>query len=495
MQTNINLDSMNLIKPHPIVTFLMLATIGVYLYIYTYTEFDSNSIYPTLSAVSILISISLLIFSRPVWGLSLLTFMLPLTQVWPDFFRTLFANIPLITSFIVIIGILTIGSSLVHLAEKKILKIGWSKEITIATLFVLWIIFSDFNLSTTPSEGRIWAWTYIQLLGLMILGATLVTNQSNFLLIRYGLVFGTVISSIGGVVVGGFRVSETATFGVRLAGLHDNPTEFAILCVLSLVCLNFIIPDIKNTGFKTINIMAIFPLLFGLVFSISRTGLIAAIAVIVLLLAIKFRVNLGIIFVKTVPIAIFTLGFILTLLIMPGNYRDLWFGSISSELIENSGTTATRIEVWSISIDLFKENPIKGVGIGNFSSLAKERWTLAKRYKGAVVHNSYLSILSQTGLVGLLLYLSWNISLIRKTLAASINLEGTTKIASNMYTLLFFLLVWGIFGMFTSVEYGKFYWLMSGVAIGLTNNLAHYKTSKKTDRITNKSMIDSLQKQ
>ena len=112
-----------------------------------------------------------------------------------------------------------------------------------------------------------------------------------------------------------------------------------------------------------------------------------------------------------------------------------------------------------------------------------------------MVHNSYLSILSQTGIVGLLLYLSWNISLIKKTLTASIKSEGNNKITSNMYTLLFFLLVWGIFGMFTSVEYGKFYWLMSGVAIGLTNNLAHYKMSKKTDRITNKSMIDSLQKQ
>ena len=43
-------------------------------------------------------------------------------------------------------------------------------------------------------------------------------------------------------------------------------------------------------------------------------------------------------------------------------------------------------------------------------------------------------------------------------------------LSSSTYTLLFFLFVWGVFGIFTSVEYGKFYWLMSGIAIGLTNN-------------------------
>ncbi len=471
MQTKINTENMNLITPHSAIMFLIAGSIGIYLYIYSSGQVSSGSTYATISSFSILISISLLIFSRPVWGIALLTFLLPLTQVWPDFFRALFASVPLITSFIVIIGILTIGSTIVHLTENKIRTIGWSKEITIAALFVFWMIFSDFSVSTATNGVRIWAWTYIQLLGLMILGATLVTDRSNFLLIRYSLVIGTAISCLGGVLVGGFRVSETATFGIRLAGLHDNPTEFAILCVLSLICLNFIIPNIKSIGYRTVNIIAIFPMLFGLVFSISRTGLIAAIAVIILLLAIKFRINLGIIFVKTVPIAIFTLGFIVTLLIMPNNYRNLWFGSITTELIENTGTTATRLEVWKISIDLFKENPIKGVGIGNFANLAEERWSLTKKYKGAVVHNSYLSVLSQTGAVGILLYLSWNILLINRLFKASINSKTNPGLTSSIYTLLFFLFVWGIFGMFTSVEYGKFYWLMSGISIGLTNNL------------------------
>ena len=156
MQKSMNLDSMNLVKPHPIITFMIVGSIGIYLFIYSNGEINSGSIYATLSSISILISISLLIFSRPVWGLSLLTFLLPLTQVWPDFFRALFANVPLITSFIVIIGVLTIGSTIVHLTENKIRKIGWSKEITIAGLFVFWMIFSDFNVSTEIIGERIY---------------------------------------------------------------------------------------------------------------------------------------------------------------------------------------------------------------------------------------------------------------------------------------------------------------------------------------------------
>ena len=174
---------------------------------------------------------------------------------------------------------------------------------------------------------------------------------------------------------------------------------------------------------------------------------------------------------KTVPIAIFTLGLILTIALMPNSYSDLWFGSMRKEILEQTGTTRTRIEVWSISIDLFKENAITGVGIGNFSNLAQERWSLSKRYEGAVVHNSYLSILSQTGSIGFMLFLVWNTILILRLIKTNAASGNDQTLSSGTYTLLFFLFVWGIFGMFTSVEYGKFYWLMSGSCIGISTNI------------------------
>jgi O-antigen ligase len=80
-------------------------------------------------------------------------------------------------------------------------------------------------------------------------------------------------------------------------------------------------------------------------------------------------------------------------------------GGASGRLSDGSG----RLPLWRLAIELVSERPLAGVGAGNFRSAAEQHFardpTLA-RPPLEVVHNTYLEIQTELGLVGLLLFLT-----------------------------------------------------------------------------------------
>lgn len=76
-----------------------------------------------------------------------------------------------------------------------------------------------------------------------------------------------------------------------------------------------------------------------------------------------------------------------------------------------------RIYIWKAAIEMFKDNPLTGIGRGNWKKEAIDNYY--PRFEGewqpapptyAHAHNSYLMWLAETGIVGLLLFLSFWIS-------------------------------------------------------------------------------------
>ncbi|MCK8824299.1 O-antigen ligase family protein [Fuchsiella alkaliacetigena] len=73
-------------------------------------------------------------------------------------------------------------------------------------------------------------------------------------------------------------------------------------------------------------------------------------------------------------------------------------------------TLSTRLNMWKVSIDLIKENPVLGVGIGNFKPAAFEQaekimgevpWSSRHRHP----HNLYLQIAMEQGIISLIIFL------------------------------------------------------------------------------------------
>lgn len=83
----------------------------------------------------------------------------------------------------------------------------------------------------------------------------------------------------------------------------------------------------------------------------------------------------------------------------------------------NFASNKERVYMWKAAIEMFKEHPIAGVGKGNWGKEAKENYF--PRFKNewpvfgahAHAHNSYLTWLAETGIIGLILFLSFWFSL------------------------------------------------------------------------------------
>lgn len=86
---------------------------------------------------------------------------------------------------------------------------------------------------------------------------------------------------------------------------------------------------------------------------------------------------------------------------------------IARERISNPGDGTGRADIWKVGAEMVKANPVLGVGAGNFRVRSPQyvlEAELIRRSdlivdKPLVAHNIYLAVLSQLGIVGLLLFL------------------------------------------------------------------------------------------
>jgi O-antigen ligase len=66
-------------------------------------------------------------------------------------------------------------------------------------------------------------------------------------------------------------------------------------------------------------------------------------------------------------------------------------------------TVQSRLSQWESAIQIAQHNPVFGVGLGNYAH-AREEYSGRRSRQGA--HNSYLSIAAESGILGLILFVS-----------------------------------------------------------------------------------------
>jgi O-antigen ligase len=108
-----------------------------------------------------------------------------------------------------------------------------------------------------------------------------------------------------------------------------------------------------------------------------------------------------------------------------------------------------RVDVWEQGLEIFKENPILGVGGGVFEA------ELARRRGSAVAaHNTYLGILVEHGLVGLFCFLGIILSLVVRS-------WQSPPLDRSLWIVV--LVVWGVAVSTLSWENRELSWLLWGL--------------------------------
>lgn len=251
----------------------------------------------------------------------------------------------------------------------------------------------------------------------------------------------------------------------RLAGGIGDPNELAAILVPALALSAFGLAGALSPRLLLVACSGVFAL--ALMLTESRGGLAALAASCLVALALAG------------PKRPHALAIVLTIAALGVSYYTLVAPPESLQRLSSvtSGGGSGRVDLWSVAGDVIADHPWLGVGSGNFPRVAPAYAAGTTNLRSVelvvddpkVVHNTYLEILSELGLVGLLAFGGVVLGALALALRA---LRGFSRGGDGEMEMLTRGLVVGTIGMlvafaFISGEYEKQLWLLLGLAIGL----------------------------
>ena len=237
----------------------------------------------------------------------------------------------------------------------------------------------------------------------------------------------------------GMLVSELLSYGMffefwTIKGHgKEYPTPFMMhidysvfLAFTALIVLNRILSKRYSTQEKLLLLIFFFTVTGNLFINDGRTGQLAFLVGIFAAVFIHFKINIRSIAIALLLISVlfagayqFSAKFQTRVHAAKSDIEKITRGDLNS-------SWGYRVAMYYVAADIFKENPLIGVGVGDYQSAAKEaldkddhgfsdafKEFLPKKH----FHNQYVNVLVQGGLIGLLLMLAMFYQLTRLSIA------------------------------------------------------------------------------
>jgi O-antigen ligase len=202
-----------------------------------------------------------------------------------------------------------------------------------------------------------------------------------------------------------------AITGERAAAAFADPNYYASLLALALLpALALLIGDVKRNLWLVVPAGAA---LVGLMFSLSRGGILGfAVGLLVLLAWRRAR-----------RVALVLVGLLVVLTLAGANpvVSSDYFGAVEERLasIQHPTRESKRPEIWATAIDITAQHPFTGVGVNQFKFEASSRLLFERGDPIENAHSVYLSLAAETGLIAFACFLAFLAQLaVRAALAA-----------------------------------------------------------------------------
>jgi O-antigen ligase len=241
----------------------------------------------------------------------------------------------------------------------------------------------------------------------LIVVATTITSPGRLRLILLAFAFGAVLSVVIGWLGGGPHVvaasiDPAATVPKRFGGAEGNPNYLAMQLVPAIVLAAALVADRGRAIVRWGLAACVAVLTVGLASTQSRGGLLAA-AVVALAAIVVYGRRWSQALLVALALAVTVAGAWLAL--SPQAPRRVF-------RFDDGG--AGRSTLWRVAWRVAKAEPVQGVGLNNFRAVApgyvRQPGSLRDVEKITdrphVVHNTYLQLLAETGVVGLGLFLA-----------------------------------------------------------------------------------------
>lgn len=224
-----------------------------------------------------------------------------------------------------------------------------------------------------------------------------------------------------------------------------------------IMCVVEMFEELKKSK-KIFNLIVALLSYYAIVLTGKRSFMLIIPVAVVLLYLIKVRQKLTVKHLIIVFIGGMMLVFSMDTLL------DVFFSIIS----KGSGHTAdlsSRELFWGLALDMFKESPLIGKGLNSFDIAFNASGIRSSYYDFAGAHNSYIQLLSETGIIGFVLYMA---AIIRSMYKGMRTLINGCKDEIYLYGSIGMMLVMLVYALSGNVLYQPqqliaFFWLIAVV--------------------------------
>lgn len=356
-------------------------------------------------------------------------------------------------------GVSFVGFVLQLKKNEKTAKKSINFVFIFAVLFIMWMYISN-PLAAWGGNGRNWIFTFFQLFILMILSSALLNSQEKQHTLMWVFSFVAIISAFYAIQSG--NIGETDNLSINASGFTDNANAAARMFTVAMVFLSYLRAQ-KNTPIINVLItVGIVVTYVGVFFTASRTGMVLLFVSQALLFLVQ---SSGKQRIRLIIVSIFGIVF-------------LWFfaanafvlaQTILPSVTQGSDTMGLRYSLWEAGWRMFIDKPFTGVGIGNYIGLlpfyGADLPFLANRISWA--HNTYIQVLSETGLVGFVLFMGMFIVSFWNFLKPKVTSEESGLSLRKIWLITFIVMLLG--GLTKSDHADKLTWAIMGLSVYFAN--------------------------
>lgn len=309
----------------------------------------------------------------------------------------------------------------------------------------------------------------ISLLILLIMFVFLVDRRSRLTIVTYILMATSLFSAIIlclDIALGtsllttteAATMSRTAEGFDRSSGASEhNPTTAATMMLAGVIIA--LVALLEGGKHKKFYLAVVLIGTLGIVLSFARSSALVY-GLIVVMLAYRYRKS------RYMPLGMImgVLGLVAMTPFIPESYWE----RIASIFGGSGGdwTLGRRLTYNIIGIDLAFRYPILGVGPGNFKEWFVEpefRYLPGRTLLGRQLHNMYLSVIVEYGLIGAFFFFGFllhSLRSVRRVMLAPVDEDMRVLATAYFYGYLAYLMV----SLFIPNEYNKYTWMMAGIA-------------------------------
>ncbi len=407
--------------------------------------FEISEIFFTVFVTALL---GILILPQPYLGVIFTAASLVMVELLP--------SIPFLSSIAPLIGLVTLIG---FFFKNKKRSGNFSLQIHAINvwsfLFIFWMFVTHPQAAWNGAD-RNWVFTFVQLWLLTFLSGELLDTYQKH---RAFLWIFSAVSAISALIAiqQGYVINDIS-LDIRAIGLTEGANSAARYFVVGMIFFSYLRINEKNKVLRLIANAGMIITFLGVFFTVSRTGMVLLFTAVGLMVLLNPQKKQSVLLIGSFFVAIIVLTF------MSDSIFKI-IGSIIPSISQGTDTIGLRYKLWGAAWRMWLDYPVQGVGIGMYPIQLRyyAGYDLLPRFWSAVTHNTYLQVLSETGIVGFGIFMVMLTTTLKNLLAK--RREGDIKVAGIQTAWFIVFLIMLLGGVTMNQSADKIIWIVMGASL------------------------------